>query len=238
MEQWHPLGPVGVISAFNFPVAVWSWNAALAWVCGDPVVWKPSEKAPLTALACHSLFQSVAEEYDLAPNALSVVGVGRADAGAVLARSKAVPLVSATGSVPMGRTVGQQVAERLGRCLLELGGNNGLIVTPSADFELALKAITFAAVGTAGQRCTSLRRLIVHESIKDALLAKLKLAYSSLTIGDPRAPGVLLGPLIDDQAAEGMAEALEAAQNEAGSCLEEALLPMESPREGIMWRPR
>ncbi len=216
MEQWHPLGPVGVISAFNFPVAVWSWNAALALVCGDPVVWKPSEKAPLSALACHAVLQSVVENYDYAPNALSMVAIGGADAGGVLAASRVLPLVSATGSVPMGRAVAKQVAGRLGRSLLELGGNNGLIVTPSADLELALKAITFAAVGTAGQRCTSLRRLIVHESIKDVLVARLKRTYASLTIGDPQAPGVLLGPLIDDMAVQAMTRALDVARNEGG----------------------
>ena len=165
MEQWHPLGPVGIISAFNFPVAVWSWNTALALVCGDPVVWKPSEKTPLTALACHHLLMRVIRDFDDAPDALSVIVNGDSEAGKALVDSPHLPLISATGSIAMGRAVGQRVAARLGRSLLELGGNNALIVTPSANLDLAVKAITFAAVGTAGQRCTTLRRLIVHRSV-------------------------------------------------------------------------
>ena len=216
MEQWHPLGPVGVISAFNFPVAVWSWNTALALVCGDPVVWKPSEKAPLCALACHKLLQQVIRDVDHAPDALSVVLTGGPDTGEVLVRSPHVPLISATGSVPMGRAVAQQVAARLGRSLLELGGNNALVVTPSADLDLALKAITFAAVGTAGQRCTTLRRLLVHRSVRAPLVERLKRAYATIAIGDPRSPGVLVGPLIDEDAATVMEAALARAQHEGG----------------------
>ncbi|GIV59130.1 MAG: aldehyde dehydrogenase [Rhodothermaceae bacterium] len=215
-EYWHPLGPIGVISAFNFPVAVWSWNAAIALVCGDPVVWKPSEKAPLCALACHRLLQEVIDAYEPAPDGLiALVNGGRA-VGQALAASKRLPLISATGSIPMGRAVGQVVAARLGRTLLELGGNNGMIVTPSADLELAVRAITFAAVGTTGQRCTSLRRLIVHTSIKDRLLERLKRVYATIRVGDPREEGVLIGPLIDEAAAEQMAKALEQARAQGG----------------------
>lgn len=211
MEQWHPLGPVGVISAFNFPVAVWSWNAALALVCGDPVVWKPSEKTPLCALACHHLLMKVAQDFEEAPEALSVVVSGGREAGQALAANANLPLISATGSVPMGRSVGQTVAKRLGRVLLELGGNNALIVTPTADLDLAVKAITFAAVGTTGQRCTTLRRLIVHQSLKDALVRRLNSAWATIRIGDPRNSDVLMGPLIDRQAGEQMASALSKA---------------------------
>ncbi len=216
-EHWHPLGPIGVISAFNFPVAVWSWNAALALVCGDPVVWKPSEKAPLCALACHQLLQEVIAEFEPAPEALSIVLNGGREVGQVLAASKQLPLVSATGSIPMGRAVGETVARRLGRSLLELGGNNAMIVTPSADLELAVRAITFAAVGTTGQRCTTLRRLIVHTSIKDQLVERLKKIYATIKIGDPREEGVLVGPLIDEAAAEAMERALEQARAQGGT---------------------
>ena len=215
-EQWHPLGPIGVISAFNFPVAVWSWNAALALVCGDPVVWKPSEKAPLCALACHHLLQVVIRGDSRAPDALSVLLNGGRDVGRAIAASPELALVSATGSVPMGREVGQTVAARLGRCLLELGGNNALIVAPSADMDLALQAITFSAVGTAGQRCTTLRRLIVHNSVKEELLQRLTKAFDTICIGDPRRDGVLVGPLIDEGAFEGMQTALTQAKAEGG----------------------
>jgi aldehyde dehydrogenase (NAD+) len=215
-EQWHPLGPIGVISAFNFPVAVWAWNAALALVCGDPVVWKPSEKAPLCALACHRLLQGVIDAFDEAPDGLIVLVNGGRDVGHAVAASRHLPLVSATGSTAMGRAVGKTVAERLGRSLLELGGNNAMIVTPSADLGLALRAIAFSAVGTTGQRCTSLRRLIVHEDIKDELVSRLKRVYSSIKIGDPREEGVLMGPLIDEQAAEQMAAVLTRARDLGG----------------------
>ena len=211
MEQWHPLGPIGVISAFNFPVAVWAWNSALALVCGDPVVWKPSEQTPLCALACHKLLMMVAQDFDDAPEALSVVVNGGREVGQALAASPDLPLISATGSVPMGRSVAQTVARRLGRALLELGGNNALIVTPTADLDLAVKAITFAAVGTTGQRCTTLRRLIVHHSIRDHLISRLTRAWSTIMIGDPRKPGVLMGPLINEQAGVQMQTALKRA---------------------------
>ncbi len=186
MEQWHPLGAIGVISAFNFPVAVWAWNAMLAFVCGDPVVWKPSEKAPLCALACQKIVEEVAKDFPQAKGlALSQVIVGLAGVGEAIAAHPKLPLISATGSTRMGVAVAQTVAKRLGRCLLELGGNNGMIVTESADLELATRAIVFAAVGTAGQRCTTLRRLIVHKSRKNELVERLKKIYGT---SDDRRP--------------------------------------------------
>ena len=217
METWHPLGVVGVISAFNFPVAVWSWNTAVALVCGDPVVWKPSEKAPLSALACQSLFERALRAYSGEDwSGLSAVLLGGRDTGQVVVEDHRVALVSATGSVPMGRAVGPVVAERFGRLLLELGGNNAMIVAPSADLDLAVRAILFAAVGTAGQRCTTLRRLIVHESIADDLLASLRRLYDTLPIGDPFDPANLVGPLIDATALDGMDKALAAARADGG----------------------
>src|SRR5436309_4100803 len=211
MEQWHPLGPVGVITAFNFPVAVWAWNAMLAFVCGDSVIWKPSEKTPLCAVATQNLVQEViGESRDLnVPDAISSVVIGDAQSvGEPLAASRAVPLISATGSVRMGQAVAQTVAKRLGRTLLELGGNNAMILAPSADLELATRAIVFAAAGTCGQRCTTLRRLIVHNSIKADMIKRLTTIYSRLTIGDPTQPGVLVGPLIDERAFDAMQHAL------------------------------
>ncbi|MAT71099.1 MAG: aldehyde dehydrogenase family protein [Planctomycetaceae bacterium] len=215
-EQWLPLGPVGVISAFNFPVAVWAWNAAIAWVCGDPVVWKPSEKTPLTALACQALVAKTLTEMPDVPAGVSSVVIGGADAGQTLAASAHVPLVSATGSTRMGRAVAETVAKRLGRSLLELGGNNGMIVAPTADMELAVRSIVFAAVGTCGQRCTSLRRLIAHESIADTLRDRVLGAYAKLPIGDPRDDGTLVGPLVDEAALAGMQDALAAAREQGG----------------------
>jgi aldehyde dehydrogenase (NAD+) len=217
MEQWHPLGPIGVISAFNFPVAVWAWNTALALVCGDPVVWKPSEKAPLSALACHHLLSEVIKDFAEAPAGLASVVIGDGPGvGEQLAGSEKLPLISATGSVRMGRAVGQSVAKRLGRSLLELGGNNGMIAAPSADLELALRAIVFAAVGTSGQRCTTLRRLIVHEAVAKKVVDRLKQIYDRLPIGDPRDVGVLVGPLIDRSAGDAMDQALASAQQQGG----------------------
>ncbi|MGH3778519.1 MAG: L-piperidine-6-carboxylate dehydrogenase [Pseudonocardiaceae bacterium] len=218
METWHPLGVVGVISAFNFPVAVWSWNTAVALVCGDPVVWKPSERAPLSALACQSIFERALRAYHSGEDwsGLSTVLLGERDTGQALAEDHRVALVSATGSVPMGRAVGPVVAQRFGRLLLELGGNNAMIVAPSADLDLAVRAILFAAVGTAGQRCTTLRRLIVHESIADDLLASLRPLYDALPIGDPFDPVTLVGPLIDAAALGGMDKALAAARADGG----------------------
>jgi aldehyde dehydrogenase (NAD+) len=216
METWHPLGVIGVISAFNFPVAVWAWNAALAIVCGDPVIWKPSEKTPLTALACQSLFERAAKKFGEAPDNLSQIVIGGSDVGEVLVDHPEVALISATGSTRMGQIVGPKVAARFGRSLLELGGNNALILTASADLELAEKAILFSAVGTAGQRCTSLRRLIVHKSIREDVLARLRSAYSSIAIGNPLDDGVLVGPLIDGQAGIQMEDALAKASHEGG----------------------
>jgi aldehyde dehydrogenase (NAD+) len=217
MESWHPLGVVGVISAFNFPVAVWSWNFALAIVCGDSVVWKPSEKTPLTALACQALFARAARRFGAeAPAGLSGVAIGLRDIGEAIVDDPRVALVSATGSTRMGREVGPRVARRFGRCLLELGGNNAVVVTPSADLDLAVRGILFAAAGTAGQRCTTTRRLIVHESVRETLVARLRKAYEKLPIGDPREPGTLVGPLIDRAAFEAMQSALGAAAEEGG----------------------
>jgi aldehyde dehydrogenase (NAD+) len=216
-ETWQPLGPVAVISAFNFPVAVWAWNAALALVCGDPVIWKPSEKTPLTALATHAVVERALARFGDAPDGLLQVLIGGREVGEALAADPRVPLVSATGSTRMGRAVAQTVAARLGRSLLELGGNNAMIVTPSADLDMAVRAIAFSAVGTCGQRCTSLRRLLVHESIADALIARLAKAYDSLPIGDPRDDGVLVGPLIDDEAATAFDAALAQAVEQGGT---------------------
>ncbi|MHC5349499.1 L-piperidine-6-carboxylate dehydrogenase [Metapseudomonas furukawaii] len=214
-ETWHPLGVVGVISAFNFPVAVWSWNTALALVCGNPVVWKPSEKTPLTALACQALFERVAKDFSEAPAHLSQVVIGAREAGEALVDDPRVALVSATGSTRMGREVAPRVAARFARSVLELGGNNAMILTPSADLDLAVRAILFSAVGTAGQRCTTLRRLIAHESVKAEIVERLKAAYSKVRIGHPLR-GNLVGPLIDRQSFEGMQRALEQARAEGG----------------------
>jgi L-aminoadipate-semialdehyde dehydrogenase len=214
METWHPLGPIGVITAFNFPVAVWSWNAALAYVCGNPVIWKPSSSTPLTALACQSLFRRAAERFGDAPEGLCEVIIGGAGRG--LVDDHRVPLISATGSTAMGVNLAPRVAARLGRSLLELGGNNAMIVTPSADLDLAVRAIVFAAVGTCGQRCTSLRRLIVHESVADELIGRLERAYASVQVGDPREPGTLCGPLINGGSFDDMQSALDRAREDGG----------------------
>ena len=217
MEQWLPLGPVGVITAFNFPVAVWAWNAMLALVCGDTVVWKPSEKTPLTALACQKLVAEVMAEMPEVPDGVCNVVIGDGPgAGAVLAESEKLRLISATGSVRMGLAVALTVAKRLGRCLLELGGNNGMILTPSADTELAVRAITFAAAGTCGQRCTTLRRLIVHNSLRKTVTDRLATVFSRLPIGNPLDEGVLVGPLIDEAAFVSMQRALETAKAQGG----------------------
>ena len=208
-ETWQPLGPVLVISAFNFPVAVWAWNACLALVCGDPVIWKPSEKTPLTALATHAILERAVARFGDAPDGLSQLLIGGRETGEQLVADPRIPLVSATGSTRMGRAVAQTVAARLGRSLLELGGNNAMIVTPSADLDMAVRAIAFSAVGTAGQRCTSLRRLFVHQSIAGDLAVRLTKAYESLPVGDPREDGVLVGPLIDEAAYAAFREAVD-----------------------------
>jgi aldehyde dehydrogenase (NAD+) len=215
MEQWHPLGVVAVISAFNFPVAVWSWNSALAFVCGDPVIWKPSEKTLLTALACQALAAEACRRAG-APEHLSQVVLGGAAVGEHLIDDPRVALVSATGSTRMGRAIAPRIAGRFGKLLLELGGNNAAIVAPTADLDLAVRGIVFSAAGTAGQRCTSLRRVIAHSSIVDELVARLKSAYATLPIGSPLAHGTLVGPLIDGGAYEGFAKALSAAQADGG----------------------
>ena len=208
VESWHPAGVVGVISAFNFPVAVWAWNSALAIVCGDSVVWKPSEKAPLTALATQSLFERAAAKFGAAPKNLSVVLIGGRAAGEAIVSDHRVPVVSATGSTAMGRQVGPKVAERFGRSILELGGNNAAIVCPSADLDLTLRAVAFSAMGTAGQRCTSLRRLFVHESVAEKLLPRLRNVYKEVQVGDPREARTLIGPLRDQGAFDAMQRAL------------------------------
>ncbi|MGX7732346.1 L-piperidine-6-carboxylate dehydrogenase [Rhodococcus sp. 2H158] len=235
METWHPLGVVAVISAFNFPVAVWSWNTAIALVCGDPVVWKPSEKTPLTALACHALLERAAGDVG-APGGLHHVLVGDAAVGEALVDDPRVALVSATGSIRMGRIVAPRVAARFGRCLLELGGNNGAIVGPSADLDLAVRAVVFAAAGTAGQRCTTLRRLIAHRSVVDELTERIAKAYSGLRVGDPFDDGVLVGPLIDGRAHAAMRTALERAELDGG-ILVTGGDPVEVPGDGVYVRP-
>ncbi|MBB2200059.1 L-piperidine-6-carboxylate dehydrogenase [Gluconacetobacter tumulisoli] len=216
METWHPLGVTGVISAFNFPVAVWSWNAALALVCGNSVVWKPSEKTPLTALACAAIFRRAADRFaasgSAVPDGLLVLLNGGREIGEILVDHPDVPLVSATGSTAMGRAVGQRLADRFARAILELGGNNAAIVTPSADLELTLRGVAFAAMGTAGQRCTTLRRLFVHDSVYDGFVARLKSAYESVTVGSPLDEGNLVGPLIDAASMDRMQQALDAAR--------------------------
>ncbi len=222
-ETWQPLGPVGVITAFNFPVAVWAWNAALAFVCGDPVIWKPSEKTPLTALACEEIFRRAGQRFTAAghslPDHLLQLVIGGRDVGEALVDHPSVPMVSATGSTVMGRAVNERVARRLGKCLLELGGNNAMIVAPSADLDMTLRAVLFAAVGTAGQRCTTLRRLIVHERVAETLLKKLVPAYESIRIGNPLDPDTLLGPLIDEAAFTAMEAALKTAQAQGGEIM-------------------
>ena len=216
-ETWHPLGIVGVISAFNFPVAVWAWNSALALVCGDPVIWKPSDKTPITAIACQHLFDQVAADFEAAPEGLcQIVIVGR-DIGQNLVDDPRVPLISATGSTAMGRAIAPRIAERFGRSILELGGNNAIIVGASADPELTVRGVVFGAVGTCGQRCTSTRRLIVQEEIYDELLSRLRKVYESIPIGNPMAAGNLVGPLIDKGAFEAMEKALAQAQAEGGT---------------------
>ncbi len=215
-ETWHPMGVCGVITAFNFPVAVAAWNAALALVCGDPVVWKPSEKAPLTALAVGKIFETALAQFGDAPANLLQIVIGDYQVGEVLTASEDVAIVSATGSTRMGRIVGPVVAKRFGRSILELGGNNAMIVSPSADLEMALRAIVFSAVGTCGQRCTSLRRLIVHESIYDELIPRLIKAYQSMPVGEPLNSETLVGPLIDADAYDAMQAALKTATSEGG----------------------
>jgi aldehyde dehydrogenase (NAD+) len=217
LEQWHPLGPVGVVTAFNFPVAVWAWNALLAAVCGDSVIWKPSEKTPLTAIAVTRIAAEVCTRAGHPP--IFALAVGGADIGARLAADERVPLVSATGSCRMGRAVGEAVARRFGRSLLELGGNNAVIVLDDADLDLAVRAVLFGAVGTAGQRCTTTRRLYVQRGVAAEVTRRLVEAYGRVRIGDPLAAGTLMGPLIDGAAVGAMMSALEQAKHQGGEVL-------------------
>jgi aldehyde dehydrogenase (NAD+) len=219
-EQWHPMGLVGIITAFNFPVAVWSWNTALAWVCGDVCIWKPSEKTPLCSVVCQHITAEVFKRNNV-PEGVSVIINGGREVGEWLANDPRVPLVSATGSTRMGKAVGAAVGQRLGRALLELGGNNAIIVTEKADLDIALRASLFGAVGTAGQRCTTTRRLIIHESVYDAMQQKLVKAYAQLRIGDPLNEHNHVGPLIDTLAVESYNKALKAATDQGGSVLVE-----------------
>jgi aldehyde dehydrogenase (NAD+) len=216
METWHPIGVVGIISAFNFPVAVWSWNAALALICGNACIWKPSEKTPLTALAVQAIFERAAARFGAAPAHLSTLLIGDAKVGETLVDDKRVALISATGSTRMGKIVGQRLAARFARSLLELGGNNAMIVAPSADLKLAVRAVAFSAMGTAGQRCTTLRRLFIHRDIYARMVEELKRIYGSVTIGDPRRPDVLVGPLIDADSFDAMQKALAQAREQGG----------------------
>jgi aldehyde dehydrogenase (NAD+) len=237
METWHPLGVVGVISAFNFPVAVWSWNAALALVCGNAVVWKPSEKTPLTALATQALFERAAVKVGNVPSGLCALLVGDVRLGEMLVDDGRIPLVSATGSTAMGRAVAPKLAKRFARAILELGGNNAAIVCPSADLDLALRGIAFSAMGTAGQRCTSLRRLIVHETIYDDLVGRLKSVYLSVVVGDPRAEGTLVGPLIDGRSFSGMQVALDEAKRGGGAVTGGDRVVVEGTPDAFYVRP-
>jgi aldehyde dehydrogenase (NAD+) len=237
METWHPLGVVGVISAFNFPVAVWSWNAALALVCGNAVVWKPSEKTPLTALATQALFERAAAKVGNVPAGLSALLIGDAKLGELLVDSPRIPLLSATGSTAMGRAVGPRLAKRFARSILELGGNNAAIVCPSADLNLALRAIAFSAMGTAGQRCTSLRRLIVHESVYGELVGRLKQVYLSVVVGDPRMDGTLVGPLIDARSFAGMQAALAEVKDAGGAVTGGEHVAVEGAVDAFYVRP-
>ena len=221
METWHPLGVVGIISAFNFPVAVWAWNAALALVCGNAVVWKPSEKSPLTAMATHAIFERALKRYVNdgyeAPAGLSALLIGARAQGETLVDHDKVALVSATGSTAMGRAVGPKLAARFARSILELGGNNAAIVAPTADLDLTLRGVAFAAMGTAGQRCTTLRRLFVHDTLYDTLVPRLKAAYASVKVGNPMEDGTLVGPLIDKAAFDGFEAALSDAKAAGGT---------------------
>jgi aldehyde dehydrogenase (NAD+) len=241
MEVWHPIGVVGVISAFNFPVAVWAWNSALAFVCGNSVTWKPSEKTPLTAVATHALFMKAVAKFNAtsndAPIGLAELIIGEREIGAQMVADKRVALVSATGSTRMGKQVAEVCAQRLTRTILELGGNNAMIVAPSADIEMAVRGITFSAVGTAGQRCTTLRRLFVHDSIYDTVVPRLKKIYAGLPIGNPLEKSTLIGPLIDQDAFNNMQKALESAKTEQGNVFGGERVTVASCENGYYVRP-
>jgi aldehyde dehydrogenase (NAD+) len=238
METWHPLGVTGIISAFNFPVAVWSWNAALALVCGNSVVWKPSEKTLLTAIATQALFERAVGRFGGAPAGLSSVLIGGREVGEALVDHPLVPLVSATGSTAMGRQVGPRLAQRFARAILELGGNNGAIVCESADMDLALRGIAFAAMGTAGQRCTTLRRLIVHERAYEKLIPRLKQVFASVSVGDPRTDRTLVGPLIDGPAYAAMQSSLAQVRAAGGTVSGGERIGIGSFSEAFYVRPR
>jgi aldehyde dehydrogenase (NAD+) len=236
-EQWHPLGIIGIISAFNFPVAVWSWNACIAWVCGDVCVWKPSEKTPLCAIACQNLFQKVLKANDL-PEGISTVINGDYKVGEFMSKDGRVPLVSATGSTRMGKIVGQAVAGRLGRSLLELGGNNAIIVAPSADLKVVLTGAVFGAVGTAGQRCTTTRRLIIHESQYEEVKKVLANAYKQLRIGNPLDANIHVGPLIDKAAVDNYLHAIGEVKKQRGKMVVEGgVLEGEGYESGCYVKP-
>jgi aldehyde dehydrogenase (NAD+) len=236
-EQYHPLGIVGIISAFNFPVAVWNWNTALAWVCGDVCVWKPSEKTPITAIACQQITKQVFDANGV-PEGVSGLVIGGAEIGKLMAHDKRVPLVSATGSTRMGKSVGAAVGERLGRSLLELGGNNAIIITPTADLKMVVPGAVFGAVGTAGQRCTSTRRLIIHESVYDKVRDALTNAYKQLRIGNPLDQNNHVGPLIDKDAVQNYLNAIEAAKKEGGKVIVEGgILSGEGYESGCYVKP-
>ncbi len=236
-EQWHPLGIVGIISAFNFPVAVWSWNTAIAWVCGDVCVWKPSEKAPLCGIACQNIIAEVLEENNL-PEGISNIVMGDYRVGEYMTHDKRVPLISATGSIRMGKIVAQAVAARLGRSLLELGGNNAIIITPNADLDIAIRAALFGAVGTAGQRCTSTRRLIIHEEVYEEVKNRLVNAYGKLKIGNPLDETNHVGPLIDTDAVNNYLQAVEKIKQEGGNfVVEPGVLEGEGYETGCYVKP-
>ncbi|HFE65535.1 MAG TPA: aldehyde dehydrogenase family protein, partial [Caldithrix sp.] len=219
MEQWHPLGPVGIITAFNFPVAVWSWNALIAAAAGDVMIWKPSSQTPLCAIAIQNIVDRVVNEQGLLKGIFNtVIGPG-STVGQKMLDDKRIPLISFTGSIPMGRRVAEHVGKRLGRTILELGGNNAIVITPSADMKMVLRAVLFGAVGTAGQRCTTTRRLIIHESVYDKFVDQLLNAYKQVTIGNPLKEGILMGPMVDRAGVETMQAALDQLKKEGGKIL-------------------
>jgi len=236
-EQWHPLGVVGIISAFNFPVAVWSWNSMLAWICGNVCVWKPSEKTPLCAVACQHIISKVFTTNNIPEGVCNLI-IGQREAGEWMAGDKRIPLVSATGSTRMGKAVGTAVASRLGRALLELGGNNAIIISKNADIDIAIRGAVFGAVGTAGQRCTTTRRLIIHEEVYDAVKGRLVSAYKKLTIGDPLSEKNLVGPLIDKDAVKMYVEAIDRCKAEGGKfIIEGGILNGDGYESGCYVKP-
>ena len=232
-EQWHPLGVVGIISAFNFPVAVWSWNSMIAWVCGDTCIWKPSEKTPLCALACQQIVAGVFAANQV-PEGVGGLITGGRDLGERMTADHRIPMISATGSTRMGKAIGQAMAARLGRALLELGGNNAIIISPAADLDIAIPGAVFGAVGTAGQRCTTTRRLIIHESIYDMVKDKLVAAYRQLRIGDPLQEKNHVGPLIDQDAVRAYTNAIEAGEKQGCRYLIDVQVRRHGLRAAVM----